>query len=306
MKKKILVTGSNGLLGQKLVYALIGHPSFDLIAAGRGLNRVNKKDGYEYAELDISDAQQTDLFFAKHHPDIVINTAAMTNVDACESQKEECKRANVDGVRNIVSTLESLAQNGKIPAPHLIHISTDFVFDGENGPYSEEDKPNPLSYYAWSKLEGEKIVKASKIKWSIARTIIVYGLSDNNTRSNMVLWVKNSLEKGNKINVVNDQFRCPTFAQDLATGCVRIAEKGTEGIYHLCGPESMSMLEMAYRIADFWKLDRTLITPVSSAFLNQPAKRPPRTGFVIEKARKQLGFSPGKLEQGLKIMAAQM
>jgi dTDP-4-dehydrorhamnose reductase len=191
--------------------------------------------------------------------------------------------------------------------PHLIHVSTDFVFDGMKGSeYVETDKPNPLHYYALSKLEGEKIVMASKLKWAILRTIIVYGVVDGNTRSNLVLWVKNNLEKKQKINVINDQFRAPTLSEDLAQACITAAIKKATGIYHVSGAKTYNILELANIIADFWKLDKSFMNPVTSEQLNQPAKRPPYTGFIIEKAKKELDYKPRSFSEGLKIVDDQL
>jgi dTDP-4-dehydrorhamnose reductase len=186
-------------------------------------------------------------------------------------------------------------------------LSTDFIFDGDKGSeYVETDKPNPQSYYALSKYESEKILQQSSIKWAIARTIIVYGIVDNMSRSNIVLWAKDALTKGQKINVVDDQFRSPTLAEDLADGCIRIADKGAIGIYHLSGPQTMSILELVYKVADFWKLDKALVTPSKSTTLNQAARRPPYTGFVIEKAKKELGYKPHSFAEGLAILSEQL
>lgn len=300
--KKILITGSNGLLGQKIIKALLKKTNVEIVATSLGANRMNDQSGYLYEPLDITNKDEVEKIFLKYHPDVIINTAAMTNVDACETKKEECWKLNVTAVQNIVDVLEQ-----QDPKTHLIHLSTDFIFDGEKGSeYIETDIPNPLSYYAKSKLESEKIVQKSKIKWAIARTIIVYGIVDNMSRSNLVLWAKDALTKGQKINVVDDQFRSPTLAEDLADGCILIAEKGTTGIYHLSGPKTNSVLELVYKVADHWGLDRSLITPIKSDTLNQAAKRPPHTGFVIDKARKELGYAPHSFEEGLKILDVQL
>ncbi|MFI5148378.1 MAG: SDR family oxidoreductase [Bacteroidia bacterium] len=296
-KKTILITGSNGLLGQKLIQALSQRTDITTIATSKGENRMRNKAGYVYEALDITRKEELEKIFVRHKPDVVIHTAALTNVDACESNKEECLALNVDAVRYIVQVME---QN--LPASHLIHLSTDFIFDGLAGPYKEEDKPNPLSYYAWSKLESEKIVEASKLKWAIARTIIVYGLVDNMSRSNLVLWAKDALGKGQKINVVDDQFRAPTLSEDLAAGCIAIADKCATGIYNLSGPETFSVLDLVYQVADFWKLDRNLINPIKSDTLNQAAKRPARTGFILDKARKDLGYKPHTFIEGLAVV----
>ena len=279
--KKILITGSNGLLGQKLVYALIKRKDVQVIATSLGANRLLKQEGYIYESLDITNRSEVETVIKKYQPDVIINTAAMTNVDACETKRE-------------VKTL-------------FIHLSTDFIFDGKKGSeYVETDKPDPQSYYARSKYESEKVLEKSMIKWAIARTIIVYGIVDNMSRSNIVLWAKDALTKGQKINVVDDQFRAPTLAEDLADGCILIADKNATGIFHLSGKETMSILELVYKVADYWHLDKTLITPSKSNTLNQPAKRPPRTGFDISKAKRELGYEPHSFVEGLEILDKQL
>lgn len=302
--KKILVTGSNGLLGQKLVYKLKENNTLKLIAASKGDNRLINKTGYEYTVLDITDEIAVNNTIQKYLPDVIIHTAAMTNVDACENQKEVCYKTNTLAVQYIVSALEKAKSNSY--NPHLIHVSTDFIFDGKAGPYKEDAAANPLSYYGSCKNEAEKIVMNSNIHWAIARTIIVYGVADNMSRSNVVLWVKQSLEQGKPIQVVDDQFRCPTLAEDLAQGCILIAEKNKRGIYHTSGKDFMSIYELACRVADFFNLDKRLITPVKSSSLNQPAMRPPRTGFIIDKAVQELGYAPHSFEEGLAILKKQL
>ncbi len=300
--KKILITGSNGLLGQKLIYRLLEKNTFQIIATSVGANRILKQDGYVYESLDITNKKQVDTVFEKHQPDIIINTAAMTNVDACETKREECWALNVTAVKNIIDAIVAYKSDC-----HFIHLSTDFIFDGEKGSeYTETDIPNPLSYYALSKWEAEKLLIENKIKWAIARTIIVFGIVDNMSRSNIVLWAKDALTKGQKINVVDDQFRSPTLAEDLAEGCILIAEKNATGILNIAGPATFSVLELVNKVADFWKLDKNLITPSKSNTLNQPAKRPPRTGLDISKAKKELGYSPHTFEEGLKVLDEQL
>lgn len=305
-KKKILITGSNGLLGQKLVYKLINHPLFELIATARGENRLVKQDGYQYSTLDITNKEQTQSVLSGHMPDIVINTAAMTNVDACESDRDGAYAMNTAAVKYQIETLEELQQNNANYLPHYIHLSTDFIFDGTHGPLDENEKPNPLSYYAETKLEAEKIVMASKLHWAIARTVLVYGIVDNMSRSNIVLWVKSNLEQGKQINVVDDQFRTPTLAEDLADGCLLIAEKSATGIYNISGKDYMSILELAHRVADYYKLNKSLINPSKSADIKQPAKRPPNTGFIIDKAINKLGYKPHSFEEGIALLESQI
>lgn len=308
--KTILVTGSNGLLGQKLIYALLERnrkgAQWNIIATARGENRLKVRDGYSYYPMDITDQEAIAHVFSLVMPDVVINTAAMTNVDICESKRDEARLLNATSVKYMTDVLDELGDNDPIINTHFIHLSTDFIFDGENGPYKEEDEPNPLSHYAATKLEGEEITKASRVRWSIIRTIIVYGIADDMSRSNLVLWAKGALEKGQKINVVDDQFRSPTLAEDLAEGCLLCAEQQAEGIFNISGETTYSVLELVYKVADFWKLDKSLINPVKSETINQPAKRPPRTGFIIEKAKNILGYKPHTFEEGLAVLDQQL
>lgn len=303
---KILVTGSNGLLGQKLVYKLKNDKTVSLIATARGENRLVDKSGYTYESLDITKLQNVKDVFTKHLPDVIINTAAMTNVDACETDKENAMLMNAIAVEHQIKVLESLQEQNKNYKPHFIHLSTDFIFDGTHGPLTEEEKPNPLSFYAETKLAAEKMVQASKLKWAMARTVLVYGIVDNMSRSNIVLWVKQNLEQGKTINVVDDQFRTPTLAEDLADGCILIAQKKAEGIYNISGKDFLSIIELAYKVADYYKLDKSLIKPSKSADIKQPAKRPPITGFIIDKAKKDLGYNPHSFEEGIRIMEEQL
>jgi dTDP-4-dehydrorhamnose reductase len=304
--KKILITGSNGLLGQKLVYKLRNHTNITCISTARGANRLVKTDGYVYESLDITDLQNVSDVFLKHKPDVVINTAAMTNVDACETEKEGCWLLNVTAVENQINTLEKLKLEDSTYHPHFIHLSTDFIFDGTHGPLDENETPNPQSYYAESKLAAEKLVQTSNLQWAIARTVLVYGIVDSMSRSNIVLWVKQNLEQGKVINVVDDQFRTPTLAEDLADGCILIAEKNAHGIYNISGKDFLSILELAHLVADYYKLDKSLIKPSKSADIKQPAKRPPITGFIIDKAKKELGYNPKSFTEGIMFLEKQI
>ena len=297
--RKVLLTGANGLLGQKLVYAFKSRNDIELLATGIGQNRLIDQANYSYQSLDITNETEVNQTIKQFSPHVIINCAAMTNVDACELNQKQCWDVNVNGVKHLANAVAKLGT-------HFIHLSTDFVFDGEDGPYNENDIPNPLHYYAKSKLESEKIVIRNCVNWSIARTIIIYGITDNMSRSNLVLWAKREIEKGNTINVVNDQFRSPTLAEDLAKGCISIMDKNAFGLFHLSGPKSYSILEMVYMVADFYNLDKSLINPVSSKSLNQPAKRPLVTGFDIRKAKKELNYNPVDFLAGIEIMDRQL
>ncbi|MEY2924252.1 MAG: hypothetical protein RLZZ337_800 [Bacteroidota bacterium] len=296
--KKVLITGSNGLLGQKLIDLYTTLP-IQLIATARGENRYPTEQGYTYASMDITDREQIMRTIQIHQPDCVIHTAAMTNVDQCETDKKGCDLLNVEAVKYLVEACNAVGA-------HLIHLSTDFIFDGKDGPYTEDAIAKPLSYYGWSKLKAEEIVQQEAKKWSIARTVLVYGLVADMSRSNIVLWAKGALEKGQPINVVDDQYRTPTLAEDLAKGCQLIEQHEAKGIFNISGKDFMSIMELVERVADYFDLDKSIINRVSSETLNQPAKRPPITGFDLTKSKTILGYNPHSFEEGIALLMTQI
>ena len=297
--KKIIVTGSNGLLGQKVTDLSIQDPEIELIATSVGPNRHNLKYGYTYEELDVLDLDRLNELVEIYQPDSIIHTAAMTNVDACEAERAKCYALNVQSVKNLVDVC------GRRDI-QLVHLSTDFIFDGENGPYTEEAEPNPLSYYGETKLESELILKNSSCRWAILRTIIVYGVVNDMSRSNIVLWAKGALEKGEPIHVVNDQWRMPTLAEDLAACCLLAVKKNASGVFNASGKDLMSILEIVERVADHYGLNKSLIKAISAESLNQAAKRPKKTGFILDKAIVELGYSPHSFEEGMAFMDKQL
>jgi dTDP-4-dehydrorhamnose reductase len=189
---------------------------------------------------------------------------------------------------------------------HFVHVSTDFIFDGTHGPLTEDEKPSPISYYGLSKVKAEEIVQAKSNSWAIARTVLVYGIVSDMSRSNIVLWAKGALESGKSINVVADQFRTPTLAEDLAQGCSLIAEQKATGIYNISGKNFMSVYDLVVQVADFWNLDKSLLHLSSSEGIKQPAKRPPITGFRLDKAMNVLGYNPKSFQEGLKLLDEQL
>jgi dTDP-4-dehydrorhamnose reductase len=296
---KILLTGSNGLLGQKLVYRLAGNPKHRLMATSRGENRLRKTEGYQYRSLDITKPADWASVVGDFRPDVLIHTAAMTHVDRCHENPADCEEQNVKALQHLISACQPYQTQ-------VIHLSTDFIFDGKAGPYREDDQPHPLSIYGSSKLKGEELLQESGLPVAILRTILVYGVAEELSRSNIVLWAKGALQKGDPIQVVDDQYRSPTLAEDLAEACVLAAEKKATGVFHVSGPRTFSIFELVEQIADFWQLDKELLNQVSSETLNQPAKRPPKTGFIIDKARQELGYRPHSFREGLAVVDKQL
>jgi dTDP-4-dehydrorhamnose reductase len=223
----------------------------------------------------------------------------MTQVDQCETEQDKCWLNNVTAVENLVHACEQTKT-------HLVQVSTDFIFDGTNGPLDETAKPNPISFYGKSKLAAEVAIQKSNTDWAILRTVLVYGVTNDMSRSNIVLWVKKSLEEGKTINVVNDQWRTPTLAEDLAQGCYLAATKKMKGIYNISGDEMMTPYDIAIKTADFFGLDKSLIKQTDSTQFKQPAARPPKTGFIIDKAKRELGYQPHRFIDGLEVLNAQL
>ena len=294
---KILVTGSNGLLGQHLIKMLIETTFHQIIATGRGESRLPFKTSaqYNYFSLDITDGIAVNNFLLQHKPEIIIHAAAMTQPDPCELNPVECWNINVTATRFLVSAAEIIHAK-------FIYISTDFVFDGMSGPYKETDEPNPVNYYGSSKLAAEKAVIESKLHWAIVRTVLVYGNILVGNRSNIISWVKENLENNKPIKVVNDQWRTPTYVEDLAKGILLVIEKNATGIFHISGEEGMSPYNMACAVADYFHLGKSLMTEVNADTFTQPAQRPLRTGFVIDKAKRELGYQPMNFKEALQKM----
>lgn len=308
MTETVLITGSNGLVGHKVVSVLAGRPNLQVVAASRGANRNPSQMGYRYESIDLADGPAVHDLFQQLRPQAVIHCAGMTQPDACERDPEASHAANVLAVQHLVN---ACAANGT----YLIHMSTDFVFDGAAGPYVETDKPNPVSTYGRHKLEAEQVVQLAArpaaqgglgLQAAIIRTVLVYGITPGLGRRNFVLWVRESLLGRQPIRVVDDQWRTPTLVDDLADAIATCWSRRRTGLYHVSGAEMVSVYELAVRVAAFWQLDASLIEAVKTANLEEAAKRPPRTGFLILRAQSELGYRPRSLQEGLTVLDRQL
>jgi len=266
----------------------------EVIATGKGDGRLPFNDNkfFHYESMDFTDPFAVHDVFDKHRPEVVVHAGAMTKVDECEQNQWQAYVTNVEGT-------VTMLLNAEEHKSFFVFVSTDFIFDGEKGNYKEDDLPLPVNFYGKTKLEAEESVKEYEYDWAIARTILVYGKPVSG-KSNILTVVKDKLGKGEEYKVVDDQVRTPTFVEDLAAGIVSIIERKAKGIYHLSGQDVLTPYEMACKVADHLGLNRSLIKKVTAADFSQPAKRPPRTGFAIGKARKKLGFHPVSFEEGLR------
>ena len=292
----IIITGVNGLLGQKLLeqatskYSVLGidvHPE-----------PFNKKIKFSYEQLDITDRRLLTEAILNFYPHYIINTAAITDVDGCEKNKEQCWKINVQAVKNIVYAARKIGSR-------IVQLSTDYVFDGNNGPYIERDPPSPLGYYGKSKLASENVLRASDLDYAIVRTMVLYGAAKN-VRPNFVSWLISELKDKKKLKIVTDQISSPTLADDLATAILKIITLEKWDIFHVAGSELIDRYNFALKIAEVFGLDNELISPITTTQLNQTAPRPLRSGFNIVKASTELGIKLSNIEDGLKVFKQQL
>lgn len=292
--KKILIIGANGFTGRRILTDLSSQNQIYQIT-GCSLNKdIAPSSGYNFIQTDIRDEKQVDNLFTNIKPDIVINTSALSVPDYCETHQEEAWTINVNAVK-------SLAQHCEDSNSKFIHLSTDFVFDGEtNVLYTENDVPNPINYYGLTKWESEKTVQAICSNYAIVRVVVVYGNYLPGQHGNIVQLVAAKLKAGEPLRVVSDQWRTLTFVGDISQGVEKFFSHPHNGVYHICGPECLTIAEIAYKVADFLNLDKSLIIPVTTADMNETTPRPRFSGLSIEKAKEELNYSPHTLEEGLK------
>ncbi|MCI0707050.1 MAG: dTDP-4-dehydrorhamnose reductase [Ignavibacteriae bacterium] len=296
--KRILICGSNGLLGQRLCLMLGNQTEYEVLNTSHHRSFVLENQLFDYTQLDITHKSDVKSLISSFQPTVIFNAAAATNVDWCETHREEAWKINVNGVENLIEAAR------KVEAK-LIHVSTDYIFDGKHSPYREDDRPEPLSYYGKSKLAAENALRTSEICYAIVRTIVVYGYGIN-VKRNFPLWVLENLRAGNSIRCAEDQVNNPTYVGDLARSLVKIMERDREGIYHVCGSEAASRLTFAHRVAEVFNLDASLIHSVKSSDLQLAARRPLQTSFVLEKAQRDLGIEPLDVRQGLTLLKQEL
>ncbi|MDP6755830.1 MAG: dTDP-4-dehydrorhamnose reductase [Candidatus Marinimicrobia bacterium] len=284
--KNILMTGAYGQLGEACIKYLKSY--FNIIPAGRHASEGG-------IELDITNPEITEKVVAETRPDIILNLAAMTNVDGCESDPNRAESINVDGVKNLCQHFDG----------HFIQISTDYVFDGAEGPYGEDDKTNPISVYGKTKFAADDWLNENHAQTTILRANVVYGYTKR-TKASFVKWVVDSLTEGKPIRVVDDQWNNPTWTESIASVMKVLIEEEAFGLYHYGDQEHMNRYEFAQLIAKVFDVDASLISPISTAELNQPAPRPLQSGLKTEKIESALGIVPNSVETCLMEIRKQL
>jgi dTDP-4-dehydrorhamnose reductase len=294
--KILFVTGGNGLLGCKLV-ELAGR-SYHVVFSDIQEKPSRVIPNGEYVRCDITNRKSLKDVFGNAKPDAVFHAAAFTDVDGCETQKDTAWKVNVFGTENVASVCRKFGVR-------LIHVSTDYVFDGNAGPYSETDVPNPISYYGKTKLEAEKIVQSVLPDAVIVRTIVMYGFAPF-ARNNFVTGLVQKLSRREPVNIVTDQYGNATLADDLVRAMLLLYEKNAKGIYHATGEEWLNRFDFAVKIAEVFGLDKSLISPTTSDAFKQPAPRPLRSGLKTDKIRAEFGFVFSSVSEGLRRVRDQM
>lgn len=294
---RILITGANGLLGQAVSKMFFHETEHEVL-----LTSVEEAkyilNSQSYIRLDITKKDDVKKLASEFLPDLMINCAAFTNVDLCESERELSWKINVDAVKNLIIA-------ARIHGSKIIHFSTDYVFDGRNGPYSEEDTPNPISFYGREKLASENALKTSDIPYVIIRTLVLYGTGVN-VKPNFALWLIDSLKNGMPVNVVTDQISNVTMIEDLALGALKISDRGCTGIYNIAGSDILSRFDFAMNLCEVFGFDKKLVRPILTKDLNQPAPRPLKSGLTTYKAESELAFKPMDSVEGLQLLKYQL
>ena len=294
---KILITGSNGLLGQKIVSLFERETNYTLLLTSvEPESYIGSLSSYE--QVDITNRIQLKKTVNLFEPDIIINCAAFTDVDRCETERELCWRLNVDTVKNLI--IVSRPRNIKI-----IHFSTDYIFDGKDGPYTEDSVPNPLSFYGRSKLASENSLLSGSVDFVIARTMVLYGTGVK-VKNNFALFLVNKLGKNEPVNIVDDQIGNCTMVDDLAYGTLKLVERNSKGIYNIAGKDVISRYEFTLKLCEVFSFNDKLVRPIKTTDLNQPAKRPLKSGLVTFKAESELGYKPMDSFEGLHLLRYQL
>lgn len=291
---KVAIIGSTGKVGEAIVNYLYDNTDWELMLFSSTYRSEKNDNGKHLIPIDYLDCNSLTNKFRLLHPDIIINTAAMTNVDACETDRAGAWGVNVDFVSCVASVAHEL--NSK-----LIHISTDYIFDGEDGPYYEFDEPNPISWYGYTKSLGETKTEIEGLNSCILRTNVVYGNSTNG-KSDFVKWVINELRNHRKIKIVSDQYSNPTITDDIALAVYKVIKLKKTGIYNIGGSEYCDRYSFAKKISNIFMLDDSLIEPIKTSELNQPAKRPLQSGLVISKASNELDIKFRDIHDGILLL----
>ncbi len=288
---RILITGTGGLLGLNLALEL----SRQHTVIGTDRKALMRQDVFESHQADLLSPDAVSQLMDAAEPDAVIHCAAMADVDACESDPERAARMNAElpGI---------FARHAARHGAQLVHISTDAVFDGQEGNYIEDDPTNPLSVYARTKLAGEYAV-LDAMPGAVVTRVNLFGWSASGSRS-LAEFFYHNLVAGNPLKGFTDVYFCPILVNDLASVFVEIFERRLSGLYHLVSPECMNKYQFGVMIAEKFGFDPNQIEPVSVDDFGLKAARSPRLTLNTGKLTAALGHPPPDVYSGLERFVA--
>lgn len=287
VKIRILVTGGSGLLGAKIAEVGIRHGHHITL----GFNSHTLEPGNSL-KLDVTDSHEVTRAFELVKPEAVIHAAALTDVDRCEREQKLAFKINVEGTRNVLNASNQLGS-------FLAFVSTDYVFSGEKGNYSEDDEANPINFYGCTKLEAEQEVRKSPGDCCIVRPSVIYGSKPAAGKVNFALWVLNKLRDHEQIRVITDQWVSPTLNTNLAQMILDVVENRHTGIFHLSGATQLSRYDFALELAEMLDLDAGLIQQATSKEMKWAAKRPVNSSLNVEKAKRSIDVKPLEIHESL-------
>lgn len=302
--KKILIIGVSGLTGYQL--ANLTKNSYDVYGTYNKRN-IDIND-CEIFHLNKNDKDKINSIFNEIKPEIVIDCAALHNVDYCENNRDKTLEVNLEAPKYIASQCKQINSR-------FVYISTDYVFDGSlNRPYTERDKPNPLNFYGTSKWKTEQEIMKIGGSYAIARTSLIFGWnpyeisgekSSSGKSQNFVIWALNKLRNKEPLKIVTDQYSTPTFANNLAEMLISLAEMDVNGIYHTAGKTCLNRYDFTIEIAEVFGIDKKLIAPVTSDEFNQIAERPLKPCLDVSKMEKEFDGQILTSKKALEIMKKQ-
>jgi dTDP-4-dehydrorhamnose reductase len=294
---RILITGANGLLGQAVMHIFSRESDYELVQTS-----IEEKSyvnfGSEYIQLDITNKEDVKKMVRRYEPKIILNCAAFTDVDKCETERELCWKLNVDAIKNLIIA-------GRINNSKVVHYSTDYIFDGRHGPYNEIATPNPISFYGRSKLASENALTTSGVDYAIIRTMVLFGLGLN-VKPNFALWIIDKLKSKEPVNIVDDMIGNSTISDDLAYGSLKLIEKNCTGVYNIAGRDIESRFEFTMKLCEVFGYDKKLVRKIKTKDLNQPASRPLNSGLITLKAESELGFKAMDTIEALRYLKYQL
>ena len=282
---RVFIVGASGFIGKKL---------FDSFSKGqKTYGSFFSNSIPRLIHLDITDRKAVKEIIHSLNPDVIINPAANPNVEYCEKNPEETWQVNVEGSKNLIEIAKEIGAK-------FVYFSSDYVFDGTSGPYSEDDFPNPINEYGRQKLAVENLIKSSLENYLIIRVTVVYGWEPRG--KNFVMSMIRNLKNGKIMKVPDDQIGSPTYVDNMVQAVKKLIESDKTGLYNVAGTDLMDRYTFSKIVAKVFDIDDNLLIPVHTDKLGQKAKRPLKAGMKVTKVQKDVQISLIGVMEGLEEM----